>query len=170
MGLGSCSFIRGGSQKQEPAAPVLPGCHGGCGYVLLGPVPLLSCPCVKQRFMGSLLLLLVVGLGWAGLLSRCRTETGQILTGRPCRHGETGWGLLAGGCRLMDSVSLGALGASRPPRRLRGSRHTQLGCPERGLAAVGEAPLCCAASPLRLLGLPLPVVRGLQQLQHPPHL
>ena len=32
-----------------------------------------------------------------GLLSQCRTEAGQVLTGRLCRHGETGvWGCSIG--------------------------------------------------------------------------
>ena len=30
--------------------------------------------------------------GWAGVVSRCRAETGQVLTGHPRRHGETGVG------------------------------------------------------------------------------
>lgn len=52
-----------------------------------------------------------VDLGRAVLLSWRQTETGQGLTGRLCRHGETGVGGCAlAGHRLMDSAGLRALG------------------------------------------------------------
>lgn len=116
--------------------------------------------------------------GGAGLLSPHRTETGQVLTGRLCRHGEAVWASSAGrltGATSWTQVRLRALGPPdvEAPRRLRGSGDAELRRPERGPAAVGALP---AGRPLRLSsirdlgGLPVPVVRSLQQLQHSSHL
>ena len=87
-------------------------------------------------------------------------------------------GLSTGVPRLKDSGGLRASGLHvwRPPRPLRGSRHTQFGRPQWGLAAVGVPPTVCPAGPLGLRGLRDPssllgpVVRGFQKLQHPPYL
>lgn len=104
--------------------------------------------------------------GWAALPSRHQTETGQIPTGRLWRHERRVGGGAASWTRGLRPRGLPGKG---PPRRLRGSCHAQFCCPERRFAAVGEPPLGRLRL-RRLGGLPLPVIRGLQQLQHPPHL
>lgn len=82
----------------------------------------------------------------------------------------------AQGCRLSSSAVLQPGKTPAAWRPLRRSGHTELGCPERGLAAVGWPPAGPCGSPFRACNLQgfcmltLMLVRGLQQLQHPSHL
>lgn len=114
----------------------------------------------------------------AGLPSQRQAETGQVLTGCLCRHGEAGCGVVPWlGTASWTRLDMGPWGLpAGSPRRLRGSCDTEFRCPERGLAAVGAPPACRPTGLLGfsslqgLGGLAHHAVWGLQQLQHPPHL